>query len=87
MVSCTGVKATIDNSAAVSGNYWLIIASYESGGALDKVELKPLILESTNNMLTDILAVPEDMAGSDNIKAFLWDSETLEPLTEFIEVK
>jgi len=82
----TGVSVTIDNPASVSGNYWLIIAGYE-GGAMDKVELKPLTLEKTDNMLTDTLAVPEDMAGCDNIKAFLWDSKTLEPLTGFIEVR
>jgi len=82
----TGVSVTIDNPASVSGNYWLIIAGYE-GGAMDKVELKPLTLEKTDNMLTDTLAVPEDMAGCDNIKAFLWDSTTLEPLTDFIEVR
>lgn len=82
----TGVEATIDNSASVSGNYWLIIAGYE-GGAMDKIELKPLTLESTNKSLTDTLNVPEDMAGCENIKAFLWDSKTLEPLTGFIKVK
>lgn len=82
----TGVKATIDNSAAQSGNYWLIVAGYDSD-RLDEVELKPLTLESNNKLLTDTLDVPENMKNCKNIKAFLWDSTTLEPLTDFIEVR
>lgn len=82
----TGVEATIDNAAGYTGNYWLIIAGYV-GGAMDKLELKTLTLESTNKLLTDTLDVPEDMAGCDSIKAYLWDSTTLEPLTGFIQVK
>ena len=84
--SITGVTATIDNPSAISGNYWLIIAGYE-GEVMNKIELKPLTLESTDNILTDTLPVPEDMADCDNIKAFLWDCKTLEPLTGFIEVR
>ena len=82
----TEVTATIDNSAAVEGNYWLVLAGY-ARNVFDKISIKPITVTKTDSLVTETISVPEDMAGCDSVKAFLWDSETLVPLTEYIEVK
>ncbi len=80
------VTATIDNAEGLTGDYWLLLAGYENG-ALTKIEPKDLTLKSFNSLLQESLNVPSDMAGCDQIKAFLWDKTTLEPLTGFIELR
>lgn len=82
----TGVKATIDNSSAISGNYWLVLAGY-NGNVFEKISIKPMELSATNSLLTETIEIPEDMEGCAEIKAYLWDNKTLEPLTGFIEVR
>ena len=84
--STSRVTATIDNAGGATGEYMLILAGY-NGNALTKVKVNPITLESTAKLITPYLDVPSDMAGCDEIRAYLWDKNTLEPLTSSMEVR